>query len=435
VRSNSITKKVTAPQGTFLQLPQRFRAFVAGYRSGKTYVGCVRICLNAWETPGIVQGFFAPTYPHIRDIFYATIDEVAAELGLTVDIHIGNKEVFLSAAGKVRSVVKCRSMSQPHSIIGFKIGHALVDEVDVLPANKAESCWYKILARMSDTEAQNTVDVTTTPEGFLFTYNFFKKNVSENPDLADRYGLIQASTYDNAANLPPDYIPSLLETYPAEMVEAYLYGQFVNMKSGTVYYAFDRNTHNSTETIQAGEPLFMGMDFNVSHMAATVYVQRPNGWHAVAELKDLYDTPDVIALVNEKWARKGHRIIVYPDSSGFARHTSNASESDIALLRIAGFTVRARLSNPHVRERVMAMNKAFQDAHLWVNVSECPTVAECLEKQAYTEVGEPEKRSGYDHQNDASGYPIAYEFPVKARNITPVAFMDRGGMAWKQTQI
>jgi hypothetical protein len=420
-----VSSQVNVPQGRFLRLPQRFKAFVSGYRSGKTYVGCIRLCTNAWERPGVPQGYFAPTYPHIRDIFYPTIELVSGTLGLNVNINVGNKEVFLRSGGQVRSIVRCRSLSTPSSIIGFEIGHALVDELDVLPADKAALCWNKILARMSNTDAENTVDVTTTPEGFLFTYDRFLKKVSENPALGDRYGLVQASTYDNEANLPPDYIPSLLETYPAEMAEAYLHGQFVNLKSGTVYYAFDRKVHGSTEVIREKEPLFIGVDFNVSHMAATVYVQRPNGWHAVAEIKDMFDTPDVIRVISEKWSENGHRVIVYPDTSGGNRNTANAAISDIALLKGAGFSVRARASNPHVRDRVMAVNKCFQDSRLWVNTRECPTVAECLEQQSYDASGSPDKKTGFDHQNDASGYPIAYEFPIVSRNAEPVAFMDR----------
>ena len=34
--------------------------------------------------------------------------------------------------------------------------------------------------------------------------------------------------------------------------------------------------------------------------------------------------------------------------------------------------------------------------------------------------GEPDKTSGTDHQNDATTYPIAYEFPI----VRPVAKVD-----------
>ena len=39
--------------------------------------------------------------------------------------------------------------------------------------------------------------------------------------------------------------------------------------------------------------------------------------------------------------------------------------------------------------------------------------ARCLEQQAYDDNGEPDKKSGHDHQNDATGYPIAYEMPIR----------------------
>ena len=48
----------------------KFKAYVAGFGSGKTWVGCGGICKGMWERPKINQGYFAPTYPQIRDISY-----------------------------------------------------------------------------------------------------------------------------------------------------------------------------------------------------------------------------------------------------------------------------------------------------------------------------------------------------------------------------
>ena len=103
---------------------------------------------------------------------------------------------------------------------------------------------------------------------------------------------------------------------------------------------------------------------------------------------------------------------MYPDCSGSARHSSNASTSDIALLKLAGFAVRARTKNPAVKDRIQATNTAFSKGRLFVNFKECPTVANCFEQQAYDKNGEPDKKSGFDHQNDASTYPIAYEMMI-----------------------
>ena len=38
--------------------------------------------------------------------------------------------------------------------------------------------------------------------------------------------------------------------------------------------------------------------------------------------------------------------------------------------------------------------------------------ARCLEQQAYDKNGVPDKSGNNDHQNDATGYPIAYEMPI-----------------------
>ena len=414
--SRKIKVKAIIPQAKFLAMPHKFRAFVSGYGGSKTFTGCMAECIHFWEWPLINQGYFAPTYAHIRDIFYPTIEEVSEKMGLSVDIKEGNKEVHFSSGGSYRGTVICRSLDRPESIIGFKIGHAMIDELDVLPTHKARNAWRKIMARMrfKVPGLKNGIDVTTTPEGFKYVYQLFYKEPNEKPELKKNYGLIQASTYDNEKNLPVDYIPSLIEAYPSELIDAYINGQFTNLTSGTVYRSYDRKKHNSTETIQEKEPLYIGMDFNVQHMAATVYVIRGEEWHAVAELKEVFDTPDMVKIIQDRWQSCNHPITVYPDATGDRRKSVNASESDIALLKQARFVTKAR-SVYSVKGRVLATNKAFETGRLKINHLECPTVAECLEQQSYDKNGEPDKTTGFDHQNDATTYPIAYEMPIKAR--------------------
>jgi len=413
------------PQTDFISMPQKFRAFVAGYGGGKTWVGSTAMCLRYYSAPSVNQAYYAPTYPHIRDIFYPTIEEVAHGCQLRVDIKTSDKEVHFYSGRQYRGTTICRSMERPASIIGYKVGHSMVDELDTMPTEKARDAWRKIIARMRWDGATNGIDVTTTPEGFRETHRLFVANPAERADLRASYGIVQASTRDNEANLPAGYIQSLLDTYPAELIEAYIDGRFCNLTSGTVYNKYNRTQHESAETIQAGEPLFVGMDFNVGKMAATVYVQRPNGWHAVAELHDVFDTPAMARILKTRFKEcaRPHRIVVYPDASGGSASTKNASQSDISILSNSGFEIRAHAANPRVRDRILATNKQFEAGRLWVNSRECPTVAKNLEQQAYDN-GEPDKKSGFDHQNDATTYPIAYEFPI----IRPMARVKMAGV-------
>lgn len=393
-----------------MQMPHKFRAFVSGYGGGKTWVGSSAMCARFWKYPKINQGYFAPTYPQIRDIFFPTIEEVAHGLSLRVEIMEANKEVHFYSGAQYRGTTICRSLERPQSVVGFKIGHGLIDEFDVMEPVKAMQAWKKVIARLRWKDATNGLDVTTTPEGFRATHKLFVSDVVDKTGLASSYGLIQASTRQNAKNLPDGYIQSLIDAYPAELIDAYIDGKFCNLTTGTVYRSYNRIRCESKEQIIENEPLFVGMDFNVGKMAATIYVKRPNGWHAVAELKDIFDTPAMITTIQSKWAN--NRINVYPDASGGSRKTVDASKSDIALLSQARFDVRAHAANPAVRDRILSVNKQFEIGALWVNSRNCPTVASNFEQQAYDKNGEPDKKSGFDHQNDASGYPVAYEFPI-----------------------
>lgn len=413
--------RLNRPQARFLALDHKFRAFVAGFGSGKTWVGSAGLCQHAWEWPRINSGYFAPTYAQIRDIFYPTVEEVAAEWGLRTEIHESNHEVHLYCGAQYRSTVLCRSMEKPGDIVGFKIGKALIDELDVMKAAKAEIAWRKILARMRSKVdgLRNGVDVTTTPEGFKFVYQQFLKAPREKPELQSLYGMVQASTFDNAKNLNDDYIPSLLASYPPQLINAYIRGQFVNLASGNVYPNFDRVKNHTTERIKEGEALHVGMDFNVMNMTATINVIRDGKPLTLAELTKVRDTPAMAKLLKERYVDKYHSVTVYPDASGGSTSSKNASESDLSILKTAGLSIRVNPSNPAVRDRVNAVDAMTLNAdgeRRWlVNTDACPVLTEAQEQQAWDKNGEPDKTTGHDHSNDAQGYFLVNRYPIQQR--------------------
>lgn len=431
----AVNPTLNNPQSDFLALPHKFRAFVAGFGSGKTWVGSAGQCQHFWEWPKVNAGYFAPTYAQIRDIYYPTMEEVAFDWGLKTLVNESNHEVHVYNGRQYRGTVICRSMEKPQTIVGFKIGQALVDELDVMAEVKAQQAWRKIIARMRHNAdgLKNGVDVTTTPEGFKFVYKQFVKHMRDKPQLADMYGLVQASTFDNELNLPDDYIESLMESYPEQLIRAYLNGQFVNLTSGTVYHSYDRRLNGCADVHQAGEPLFIGMDFNVGKMSAVTHVKRDGQPRAVDEVMGGYDTPDMIRRIKERyWRHDGNDFVktceirVYPDASGASRKSVNATTTDIALLKQAGFAVIAPAANPPVKDRINAMNAMFCNARgerrYLVNADKCPTYADCLEQQVWADNGEPDKTQGNDHAPDAGGYFIHKEFPI----VKPVTSLKMG---------
>jgi len=415
VRDLKIT--ATEPQGRFLAMPEQFRLFVGGYGCGKSETMANAALIDAVSAPSCLIGLYAPTYDLIRLITAPRIQSKLEQHGIR---YTYNKSEFtiLTSSGGIGDFIM-RSLDVPERIIGYETYAAHLDELDTLKTDHAQEAWHKCLGRnrqhnRRDISAINRMSAYTTPEGFRFCHKNWVVNRTE------RHGLVRASTRSNPW-LPAGYVDTIMATYPANLAEAYIDGEFVNLTSGTVYRAYNRISHNSTEEIKHNEPLFIGMDFNVGKMAATIYVQRANGWHAVGELKDVFDTPAMVDLIKERFV--GHRIIIYPDASGKSRKSVDASRSDLATLEQAKFEVRVKSVNPAVKDRIMAVNAAFSTGKLWINSRLCPTVAGNLEQQAYGANGEPDKTTGTDHQNDATGYPIAFEMPVrKPTYAMPVTF-------------
>jgi PBSX family phage terminase large subunit len=399
--------RASKPQAAFVNSTAPFPAFVGGFGSGKTHALILR-CMAKLIGDGRDLAYYMPTYGLVRDICYPRFREMLSNAGIA--FRLNQQGNYIEAMGKR---ILFRTLDNPDRIVGYEVSDSFVDELDVLPLEKARRAWEQIIARNRQKKSQgtNTVAVGTTPEGFRFVYERWKKNP------APSYELITAPTASNARHLPPDYIERLHETYSPQLLAAYLRGEFVNLNSGTVYASYDRIACRSAETVQEGEAIFVGCDFNVTKQAATVYVQRSGVWHAVDEFVDMYDTPNMIELIMGRYG--DHKIYMYPDASGRGRATNNASVSDISLLEQAGFIIRARSVNPRVRDRIMAYNRALERGLVKVNDNACPRTAECLEQQAYKN-GEPDKTSGFDHQNDATTYPIAYEMPI----VKPVAKVD-----------
>ena len=400
---------LTAPQDDFVHAAEQFPALVAGFGAGKTHAGIWRTLKAKLTYPKQNVAYYLPTYDLVARMAFPRFEEAFDELKLRHKINRHDNVIDIADAG----LVILRTMDNPSRIVAYEVADSLCDELDTLVTIKARDVWNKVIARNRQKKPDgslNTVGVVTTPEGFRFVYERWKRAP------AAGYRLIRASTFSNAANLPDGYIESLQASYPPNLLAAYLDGEFVNLTQGSVYAEFDRQANACATTIQVSEPLHIGLDFNVGQMAAAVGVLRDNAPHIVDEITGVLDTPAMIAAIKARYP--GHAIFVYPDASGGSRRSNNASESDIALLRAARFTVLAPPANPPVKDRVLSVNQLVHSEgvrRLRVNADTCPALVEALEKQAYDKNGEPDKKSGLDHIVDALGYLVFYRWPIATR--------------------
>ena len=413
-----LQSKATKPQYDFVNCGVKFPALVAGYGSGKTEAAIKRILKLKFENPNANVAYYLPSYDLVKMIAFPRFCGTLQNAGIQFTLNKSDHTITIPNKGKIIF----RSLDNAEKIIGYEVSDSIVDELDTLPTNYARECWEKIIGRNRAPKANgkhNTVGVVTTPEGFKFTYDRWVLNKTED------YQIITASTYSNARNLPEGYIGALKSSYPAHLINAYLDGNFVNMTSGCVFPNFSRDLNTSTTEIMSGEILSIGMDFNVHNCSGSVSVMRGDDLHIVDEFVGVLDTPTMCKIIKEKYP--DHRIIVYPDASGKHTSSTNASVSDLNILRGAGFEVRARDSNPRVRDRINATLRMICDGDnvrkLFIH-PRCTETIMCFEQLSYDKNGNPDKSSGKDHLIDASTYPIAYMFPIiitkEVQKIIPI---------------
>lgn len=402
----------------------RFRDAVCGRRFGKTFLGKAEMRRAArlaqrWNVSVEDEIWYcAPTQKQAKRVFWRRLKQAIPphwraskpnETELSITLNSGH-------------VIRCVGLNNYDDLRGSGLFFVLIDEWADCPYE----AWEEVLRPMLST-CRYTIDGVQyigghalrigTPKGFNHCYDTYL--AGQDGREPDHMSWLYTSV--DGGNVPIEELEAARRKMdPRTFRQEYL-ASFENYQ-GVVYYCFDRRKNHTDETVQPGDALHIGMDFNVSKMAAVVYVMRDGLPRAVYEFMDVFDTPAMIKKIEERYS--DHNIAVYPDASGKNRKSSNASESDIALLEDAGFSVCANSTNPAVKDRVNAMNamlcNTYGERRMLVNTHECPKFTQCLERQIYDDKGEPDKKGGFDHGNDGGGYPIAFLFPIEkpATDIT-----------------
>jgi PBSX family phage terminase large subunit len=394
---------LTLPQRQFVFSEEPYPAIVGGLGSGKTRAGTMRAVLLLLQNKGVNVGIFLPTYDLLRLRAMPGVEEDLAMMGLK--FHVNKSEFKIDVAGY--GFIIFRSYDNPSKIVSFEVAHSIVDEIDTLPMDKASLVWRKITERTRQKfDGKNTIGVVTTPDNGIngFVYHKWVKLQQKG------YVLYKASTYSNPF-LPKDYAEQILANYDPVLAELYLLGDFVSLNKNKVYHFFDRKKHHVQRALNEHDTLIhIGLDFNIGGTCAVVFVIDNNVPIAVDEFVS-HDTQD---FINNLTRYENKKIIIYPDASGKASRT-NASQSDIGMIRQAGYQLQYNPTNPAVRDRINSYNGLLSHGRFFINTDKCPNLTNALETQGYDDRLEPEKFNTHpaiDDWVDSSGYFIAFKFPV-----------------------
>jgi phage terminase large subunit len=392
---------LTKPQEDFVFSKKRFPAIIGGLGSGKTKAGTARLVLLMLSDRGTNAAYYMPTYDLLRLRAFTGLEDELRALGVAYESNRSEYSIRVIGYG----LIILRSYDNPERIVAYEVAHSIVDELDTLQKAKAELVWRKITERNRQKcihPQGNTVGCVTTPDqGYSgFIYKRWFKNATVNTEV------IKAPTASNPF-LPEGYIDQIRENYDATLAELYLNGEIVSLTQNKVYHFFDRDVHHIDRVLDDEDmEIMIGVDFNIGGCCAIVSVVEDRNPITVDEFIS-HDTRDFCIKLS-KYIREGRKITVYPDASGQSQRT-NASRSDIDIIRDSGFYVDSPRANPPIRDRVNAVNGLLSHNKWLINTSNCPNLTEALEAQGYDGRGVPEKYNEHpaiDDWVDAAGYFI-----------------------------
>ena len=395
-------------QADFLRDDQtRHLLMVAGYGAGKTFGFVSKAYDLASKNVGHTGILLEPTAPLLHDILIPDMLTFLEDNDIEHTFIKSPQPNLRIPFGDSETKILMRSLENWQRLIGVNAAFIGTDEMDTVKKDIVLMAYKKLQGRLRKGNVRQMFN-TTTPEGFAGAYELFEKM---------KIGrIIRAKTVDNPY-LPQDFIDDLQKNYPPNLLEAYMEGKFVNLTSGSVYHYFDRVRHHSDIVADEHEVLHVGQDFNVGGCVSTIHIIRGDKVIRVDEIAS-NNTFDVVPNIRRIY--KNNRIIMYPDASGNSGK-SNATRSDIQILRDAGFTIDAPKANGRIMDRVNAVNGLLSHDRYLINTNRCPKGTEALEQQAFDKNGMPEKFNGaatIDDYSDSMGYLIVRKYPLTKNTVS-----------------
>ena len=394
-------------QWAFLTSKKKINGYVGGFGSGKTHSFLHKTFINHLtrkNSDGISNGWIIyPTYALAQDVFIPPFLQILEEKGIPYQYN-RSSHTIKTMYGNIRIF----QMVKPDKIVGVSLSYVGFDEFDISSHRYCEIAFNKAIGRMRDCENPE-IYITTTPEGFRFSYDLFVTKKDENKFY------VRGSTKDNVY-LPKGYVDLLEQNYDKNLLKAYRDGHFVNLQQGSTYQ-FNRATNVQAVQYDRSKPIRVGIDWNVDPEACVlsqIYEQQPQVrvFDCIALTHSGGGDLLTERMVNEiKRKYPNSEYIAYPDATGHKRGSS-AMFSDIDLLIKGGFKVKALKTNPRVIDRVNSVNKQL-DGNIIID-PKCKGLVEDFEKTCNKEGTRDIDKSNkaLTHFTDAFGYFIYWEYPT-----------------------
>jgi predicted phage terminase large subunit-like protein len=222
-------------------LDKRFYGFVSGTGAGKTFAGAYRLWLNAdWWNPESMGAIIVPD----KSQFIDNIKPILEEFGLVGDGESGLWEyqsVYTDEPGLHTHndqrilILSADNQRQIGRIKGKNLGYVWMDEEAEIDARAREIAQQRLRVGQYP-----NLFITTTPEGYNHTYDFFAGDVDPSKsehgsgmlyECDDRLAVVGVPPEANPAIRDED-IANMRQSLPEEIVQQEIEGRFVQVGGG-----------------------------------------------------------------------------------------------------------------------------------------------------------------------------------------------------------
>jgi hypothetical protein len=365
----------------------------------------------SYLNPGRTGLIGSPTYPMLRDSTLTALLETLNENEIPFELHKADNVLALKDNG---SRILLRAVDEFERLRGTNLAWFGLDELTYTQ----EGAWLRLEGRLRDPKATRRCGFAVwTPKGFDWVYRKFVSNRVEG------YEAIQARPFENRFLLEqvPDFYERLRGSYDESFYRQEVLGDYLNVRGGLVYHAFDREKNVRRMNVDPARPLVWALDFNVDPMCSVIAQVERNGEVVVLDEIALRraTTEQACEEFEKRFGLPRAGVIVYGDASGASMNTTGHSDYQIIRnyfgRKLAKVTYRVPKANPPVRDRVSVVNarlcNAADDIRLFVD-PKCKELIDDFEQVSYQEEStqiDKDKDRKRTHLSDALGYLIWQE--------------------------
>ncbi|MEK9207376.1 MAG: phage terminase large subunit [Patescibacteria group bacterium] len=257
----------TPKQTEFITSEQKFSCFSGGFGSGKTIAGCLRSLLLS-QFPGNFGLVGRLTYPELRDTTRKTFFEICPPE--YYDEAAGGQwkpsENYLRLVNGSEIIFRHLDNVSEKELLSLNLGWFFIDQAEEV----GERVFQILTSRLRLASVPNRYGfVVCNPEPSNWIDLKWRKPILENKPNPNHH-FIESASYDNPY-LPADYIPSLLATYPEEMVKRYIEGRW-DVFENQIYHEFDYKMHSIVPfEIPKGWERIVGVDHGMVNPTAAIF--------------------------------------------------------------------------------------------------------------------------------------------------------------------